>query len=120
MSDPFNEELLVYYLNTLNVPSCLLVSNLVDLQDGEVVCDLTNALNKDFKSRHTIKSMPSALSRIETALNFLASADEELPLLLRAPNAAERMAAVSLPSLFPSNKMKMFTYVLLCFYFRET
>eukprot|EP01028_Stygiella_incarcerata_P008827 TRINITY_DN396_c0_g1_i3.p1 TRINITY_DN396_c0_g1~~TRINITY_DN396_c0_g1_i3.p1 ORF type:complete len:1114 (+),score=328.12 TRINITY_DN396_c0_g1_i3:2593-5934(+) len=88
MDDSLNEHVLVYWLNTLPLASCLLVSDLTELADGDVLDDILREIYPTYVSD---PSRPS-ISRIGEALKFLRENELKVPSKLLAENAAARIA----------------------------
>jgi hypothetical protein len=49
--DPFSKRLLLYWVNSLDISSCLLASSLEDLCDGLIFQDMQNKINGHIRFR---------------------------------------------------------------------
>ena len=47
--DPFNKRLLLYWVNSLDIPSCLLASSLEDFCDGSIFLDMKYKIEKQIR-----------------------------------------------------------------------
>lgn len=66
-------DVLLYWCNSVGVPSCLLVSSLADLKDGTVFADLLAYLDGQPVSSHTQYGIRSVLSKSSKLQSFFDS-----------------------------------------------
>ena len=93
------EQLVIDELNTLAIPSCVLLSRLDDLRDGTVFCQmllaaikLQNAEGGGHQLR-LVAGAEDAASRVRSVLIVCRKLVKDWPKALRSPDAAERIAA---------------------------
>eukprot|EP00762_Andalucia_godoyi_P004950 ANDGO_01442.mRNA.1 hypothetical protein H310_10820 len=87
-SSLLNEELLVCWLNTLTIPSCLIVSDLSDLTDGSVIADLVQYTAQKTRSVAASKMIHPTLSaqqKIILSVQMLRTLVDENPKLGSVP-----------------------------------